>query len=651
MHSKKLLTLQRLDQEQLTFEQLEQILATESSNETDKLLTLVQYQLKQQKALAKAINRIRQEQLNLDAIFGTTTREVCQLLEADRVAVYRFTPNWYGKFVAEFVTPGWVKLVGPEIEKIWEDSYLQKTQGGRYRNNETFVVDDIYQAGHRPCHIELLEQFQARAYIIVPILIKDRLWGLLAAYQNSRPRHWQASDLDLLVQIGKQFGVAVQQAELLVKLQAEVTERQRIEIALRQAEHKYHDIFENAVEGIFQTTPDGRFLNANPALAEILGYASPDDLLASIMDISRQLYVAPQRRAEFISLMQHHKHLPKFESQVYCQDSRMIWISENVRAVYNTNNTLLYYEGFVEDITKRKQAEEDICNALWKEKELSELKSHLLTTTSHEFRTPLATILSCTELLQKYSHKLRKDQKSTQLQQIQTTVHHMTQLLNDVLLIGKAGVGKLECHPAPLDLLRFCHNTVEAIQLTSCSHTIAFSSHAQCINAYIDEKLLQHILNNLLSNAIKYSPQGSTVYFDLVGGREAVIFQIRDEGIGIPEADLAKLFDSFYRASNVGTISGIGLGLAIVKSFVDLHGGTVTVKSEIGVGTTFTVAIPLPSTSRLVRGGIASPSGLARSMTNQDTCPCCSYVLLRHIRLGGLYWRCSHCYEEMPAWS
>ena len=267
MNIERLARIQGFCQGELTFEQLEQTLTKESSNQTDKLSVLAEYQLQQQKALAKAINQIRREQLNLDAIFSTTTKEVCQLLEADRVAVYRFTPNWSGEFVAEFVTPGWVKLVEPEIKKIWQDTNLQETQGGRYRNNETLAVDDIYKAGHKPCHVELLEQFQARAYIIVPILIEDRLWGLLAAYQNSGPRHWEAAEVDLLAQIGEQFGIAVQQAELLNALQTEVTERQRIEMALRQAEHKYRDIFENAVEGIFQTTPDGRYLNANPALA------------------------------------------------------------------------------------------------------------------------------------------------------------------------------------------------------------------------------------------------------------------------------------------------------------------------------------------------------------------------------------------------
>lgn len=594
MNNEQLARLQSLGQGEVTFEQLAQILPTESSYsepEIDKL-ALSQHQLEQQKALARAIHQIR-ELLNLDDIFGTTTREVCQLLEADRVAVYRFTPNWGGEFVAEFVTPGWVKLVGPEITKIWEDTYLQETQGGRYPNNEIFTVDDIYKAGHQACHIELLEQFQARAYIIVPVLVKDRLWGFLGTYQNSGPRHWQPAAVNVLAQIGVQFGVAVLQAELLAEMQAEVTER-------KQAEQQYRTIFENAVEGIFQTTSDGHYLNANPALVEIFGYASPEELIANLTDIGRQLYVEPNRRTEFIDLMQKHKLVTEFEAQVYRKDGRMIWISENARAVYDPNDILLYYEGFVEEITERKQAEAAIRNALAKEKELSELKSHFVATTSHEFRTPLATILSSAELLRKYSHKMNEPQKLTQLQQIQTTVNHMTGLLNDLLFIGKSEAGKLEFNPAPMDLVRFCDSLVQEIQFNlsqlkrgDADHTIAFHSQGQCPDACMDEKLLRSILSNLLSNAIKYLPQGGTIHFDLICNPGEAIFHIQDGGIGIPVADQAKLFDSFHRASNVGAIAGTGLGLAIVKKSVDLSGGTIRVKSQVGVGTTLTVTIPL----------------------------------------------------------
>ncbi|MEH2372424.1 GAF domain-containing protein [Nostoc sp.] len=167
----------------------------------------------QQRVLFEVVAKVR-ESLNLDAIFQTTTQEICKSLQVDRVAVYRFQADWSGEYIAEFVGENWVKLVGSDIETVWEDSYLQQNQGGRYRHNETFVVDDIYQAGHAQCHVMALEQIQARAYAIAPIFIGQQLWGLLAVYQNSAPRHWEASEIKFITQIANQLGVALQQAQL-----------------------------------------------------------------------------------------------------------------------------------------------------------------------------------------------------------------------------------------------------------------------------------------------------------------------------------------------------------------------------------------------------------------------------------------------------
>ena len=233
--------------------------------------------------------------------------------------------------------------------------------------------------------------------------------------------------------------------------------------------------------------------------------------------------------------------------------------------------------------------------ALKTEKELSELKSRFVTMASHEFRTPLTTILSSAELLKRYSSKWSEEKKLTHFQRIQVAVKHMTELLNDVLLIGKAEAGKLEFIPTPLDLVKFCCELVEEMQLTTDTHSIVFRTQGECTTACMDEKLLRHIFSNLLSNAIKYSPQGGTVNFDLVWEQGTAIFQIRDEGIGIPAAEQEQLFISFHRASNIGTISGTGLGLAIVKKSVDLHGGKITFDSKVKAGATFTVIIPLIS--------------------------------------------------------
>jgi signal transduction histidine kinase/ActR/RegA family two-component response regulator len=193
------------------------------------MLAQAHHQLQQQQALARVVTRVRSS-LDLTDIFEITTQEVAQFLQADRVAVYRFHPDWSGTFIAEWVAPSWVKLVGPDVQPVWEDTHLQETQGGRYRHGETFALEDVEQAGLQDCHLQLLQQFQARSFAIVPILVEHQLWGLLAAYQNGGPRAWQADEIQLLTQIGEQFGVAVHQADLLARLQQEIEERQRLQV-------------------------------------------------------------------------------------------------------------------------------------------------------------------------------------------------------------------------------------------------------------------------------------------------------------------------------------------------------------------------------------------------------------------------------------
>ncbi len=192
-----------------------------------------QLQVERRQIITNVADRIRKP-LDIPMILETTTQEIRQLLDADRVAIYSFTPDWNGEFIAESRNEGWIPLVGTNVQKVWEDTYLQETQGGRYRNNETSAVSNIYTAGLTDCHIELLEQFQAKAYAIAPIFVGHQLWGLLAAYQNDRPRAWQPEELNLLTQIGVQLGIALQQAELIANLRAEVAERQQAEEQVRQ---------------------------------------------------------------------------------------------------------------------------------------------------------------------------------------------------------------------------------------------------------------------------------------------------------------------------------------------------------------------------------------------------------------------------------
>jgi signal transduction histidine kinase len=236
-----------------------------------------------------------------------------------------------------------------------------------------------------------------------------------------------------------------------------------------------------------------------------------------------------------------------------------------------------------------------------REKELSDLKSRFVSMTSHEFRTPLSVILSSTELLEAYGDRWQPAKKADHFSRIKGAVRGMAELLDGILVIGKADMGRLAKSPARLDLRRYLRELVDTTQPTlGPNHTFVWDVADELGEACVDEKLLNHILTNLLSNAVKYSPDGGVVRFDAWRDGDDAVFEIEDHGIGITGADLERLYESFHRGSNVGHIPGTGLGLAVVKRSVDAHGGTLEVRTEEGEGTTFTVRIPLetdPSSS------------------------------------------------------
>lgn len=251
------------------------------------------------------------------------------------------------------------------------------------------------------------------------------------------------------------------------------------------------------------------------------------------------------------------------------------------------------------DIDDRKRAEVELLAAVQREKELSEMKSKFVSTASHEFRTPLATMLSSAELLEHYSESLGQDEKRNLLQTIQSSAKRMSEMIDDVLTLGRAESGVLKLNLGPTNLRELCGRVVAEFRIAQGKHhVITLDDRFDRLEAMMDERLLRHILNNLLSNAVKYSPQGSEVKFVLERRDENAAIEIQDRGIGIPPEDQPRMFESFHRASNVDNRPGTGLGLAIVKKAVELHGGEISLQSAVGDGTRFTVVLPLRQASQ-----------------------------------------------------
>ncbi|HBB35336.1 MAG TPA: hybrid sensor histidine kinase/response regulator [Cyanobacteria bacterium UBA8803] len=226
------------------------------------------------------------------------------------------------------------------------------------------------------------------------------------------------------------------------------------------------------------------------------------------------------------------------------------------------------------------------------EKKLNELKSHFLATVAHDLRTPLTSILISLDLLQRYDEKLTEAKKSKHFELIQTTIRSMAEQLEELLWVNQVELGKLSCHLETLDAIAFCQELLESFQTTADRNCeLCFNSQGDCTKINLDKALLRHILNNLLSNAIKYSPDGGTISLNLICEPHQVTFRTQDQGIGMPPEYLAKLFQPFERATNVGNIKGTGIGLYIVKQAVEQLKGNISVESQVGVGTTFTVTL------------------------------------------------------------
>ncbi len=247
----------------------------------------------------------------------------------------------------------------------------------------------------------------------------------------------------------------------------------------------------------------------------------------------------------------------------------------------------------IHDITKRKKVEQELTAALARERELSDMKSKFVTLASHEFRTPLTTILSSAYLLNHYTGERFDREKTVHLGRINHSVTVMTEILNDFLSLGKLEEGTIAPAHDGMDVNDFLHEVAKEMEGHLGDKQKISVAHAGIERITTDKKLLRNILFNLLSNAIKYSPCDDTILVESTATHDQLTIRIIDHGLGIPEVDRKNLFKRFYRASNVSNIQGTGLGLNITKKYLQLLDGSIAFQSEPGVETIFSITIPL----------------------------------------------------------
>ncbi|MCC5897001.1 MAG: PAS domain S-box protein [Phormidium sp. BM_Day4_Bin.17] len=370
-------------------------------------------------------------------------------------------------------------------------------------------------------------------------------------------------------------------------------------IALQRSELRFRSLFEQMAVGVAQVTLEGRWEFVNQKLCDILGY-SPQQLAQRTclqMTYEEDLPMSEQTRQE---LLNGSAETISLEKRFLHANGSPIWVHVTTSIVSEPSSPEVrdipaaapYFVAVVQDITERKRAEAEVIKALQKERELIDLKSRFISMASHEFRTPLAVIKSCGQLLQRY--EWTREEQLEQLYDIQSAVGHMTELLDDVLTLAKSESGTLTFNPEPLDICEFCDKLLRQLRGSIArDRQLSWEIPQEPMLLNGDEKLLRQIFTNLVSNALKYSSLEQPVQVRLVKYEQELVYCVRDKGIGIPPEDLPRLFESFHRAKNVGTIPGTGLGLAIVQRSVELHGGRLEVESQVGVGTQICVHLPL----------------------------------------------------------
>jgi PAS domain S-box-containing protein len=381
-----------------------------------------------------------------------------------------------------------------------------------------------------------------------------------------------------------------------------VAEREQAKAALRHSETRFRDLVEQMNDWVWETNADSEFIYSSPKSTEIIGYDAEALLGKQFTDL-----MPPNEAVRFNTILSHFiQTLQSFtQIEVNCrhQNGHSLVLEISGSPIFNLAGKFQGYRGVARDVTERKQVEIDIRKALTKEKELNELKTRFISMASHEFRTPLTTIMASAESLERYRHKFSDEKQKIILKRIQDSVSYVTSLLNDVLTAGKADAGKFAFQPTSMNLRTFCLDLIEEVQIIQPAvqpeeneSQIQFQFTGEHEEGEFDETLLRHILGNLLTNALKYSPDKATVNFTVATSTDSVVFEVSDQGIGIPPADQEHLFQAFHRASNVGNISGTGLGLMIAKQATQAHQGTIEYSSEPNAGTTFVVTLPFMQT-------------------------------------------------------
>ncbi|GEM_PF-1900079 len=487
-------------------------------------------------------------------------------------------------------------------------------------------------------------------------------FGILAALLNREMRRLIVSPLDAFTRIIHRFAEGgreefevpeaafVELGTMAAEFETMAAMVKNREAQLRLSEAKYRSIFENALEGIFQSTPDGRIVNANPAMASILGFENPQQVINGISDVSMDLYLDPSDRAILLEGLRAGKIVPDFEVRLRHQSGETIWTMLHARPIFDEEGELALVEGLLQDITPRKEAEEELAkmnrslqvlvderteDLLAKTRELEEanekllamdkLKSRFLASVSHELRTPLTSLLGFTKLINKdfsrFFQPLASDEKwlkkkgtriRRNLEIIEVEGERLTRMINDFLDLTKIESGRLEWRDSEIDpgssLVRAAQS-VGGLFAEKNGVELVVDVPSDLPTLFADPDRIEQVVINLLNNAAKFTDQGSVILSACTTPEGFFQFKVSDTGEGIPAEEQDLIFDKFHQVCKEDTLQdkpqGTGLGLTICRQILLHYGGRIWVESELGKGSTFFAELPIYSSSGDALQGVA----------------------------------------------
>lgn len=377
----------------------------------------------------------------------------------------------------------------------------------------------------------------------------------------------------------------------------DIEERRRAERALSEAERKYRNIVQNAAGGIFQVTPEGLYLSANPAMADILGYDSPEQLLREVKNSSRDVYLDTKERNSFIRDLFKNDIASNHEVEVRRRDGSTIWVNENIHTVRDESGNVLYFEGSLEDISARKLNAIELQKAKVHSDMANRAKSEFLANMSHELRTPLNSIIGFSEMIRgEVLGKLEQAAYLEYAKDINESGKMLLNVINEILDISKIEAGERHLNESQIRVDRIAASCVDLLSTKIEQSEITVTNNLEGMPEIIGEDLsVKQVLMNLLSNAVKFTPKGGRVSLSYEVDRDGRLHvSVTDTGIGLDDEEIEKALSPFGQLDNEFDRegSGTGLGLTLADALLKLHGAELSLISQKGIGTTATAIFP-----------------------------------------------------------